>query len=132
MLLSHEIEVRVRYHETDAQGHVHHATYINYFELARTEMLRSAGRPYDELEQAGVHLVVAEISCRYFAPSGFGDVIRVQVTTEKARGARIWHSYRVLRGEQRRAEGSSIIACVDSQGKVRRLPDWLSGHRGAS
>ncbi len=49
----HEIQIRVRYQETDAQGRVHHSNYVNYFEVGRVEMLRASGRTYRDLEAAG-------------------------------------------------------------------------------
>jgi len=125
MLSQHEIEIRVRYQETDGQGHVHHANYFNYFELGRTEMLRAADRGYEQLEASGLLLVVAEISCRFLRPSQFGDLLRLQTTTTKARGASLEHQYQLFRGEQLLAEGRSKVACVDRAGNVRRLPDWM-------
>lgn len=126
---SHEIEIRVRYQETDGQGHVHHANYLAYFELGRTEMMRARGHAYQDLEAAGLFLVVAEISCRYFQPARFGDVLTLCTTTVKAKGARVVHEYTLLRGDQMLAKGSSTVGCVDRQGRVRRLPHWLSGDR---
>ena len=99
MLLSHEIEIRVRYQETDGQGRVHHANYLTWFELGRVELLRAAGHSYRELEEAGVFLVVAEASLQYFQPALFDDVLRLRTTTVRAKGARIEHHYEVFRGE---------------------------------
>ena len=42
MLPDHEVDIRIRYYETDAQGFVHHANYFKYFELARVEQLLAA------------------------------------------------------------------------------------------
>lgn len=126
MLREHEIEIRVRYHETDAQGHVHHATYFNYFELGRVELMRASGRNYEDLEAEGTHLVVSKIACQYFRPCRFGDAIRLRTNTVRARGARIDHEYEVFRGEELLARGASTIACIDHQGRVQRLPAWLA------
>lgn len=123
----HEIEIRVRYHETDAQGVVHHANYVTYFELGRTEMMRSLGRGYDEMEREGFSLVVAEISCSYLRPARFGEVLRLRTTTTEAKGARIRHLYEIFRDDQLLATGTSTVACVDRGGQVRRLPAWLGG-----
>ena len=49
---SHEINVRVRYAETDRMGLLHHANYFVYFEMGRTEMLRSRGVSYREVEDS--------------------------------------------------------------------------------
>src|SRR5215213_8792223 len=74
MLTEHEIEIRVRYQETDGQARLHHSNYFNYFEMGRTELLRAAGYTYKDLEASGYMLVVADISCRYFVPAAYDDV----------------------------------------------------------
>lgn len=125
MLSEHEFELRVRYQETDAQGRVHHANYLTWFELGRVELLRAAGHSYKSLEASGIHLVVAEVSCRYFHGAEFDDVLRIRATTISAKGARIRHAYKILRGDTLIAEGNTTVACIDSSGRVARLPDWL-------
>jgi len=125
MLLEHEFEIRVRYQETDAQGRVHHANYLTWFELGRVELLRAAGHSYKSLEESGIHLVVAEISCQYFQGTLFDDLLRIRTTTLSARGARIEHAYKIVRGETLIAEGNSTVACIDHSGRVTRLPPWL-------
>ena len=126
MLTVHEIEIRVRYQETDGQGRVHHANYFTYFEQGRTELLRACGMSYRELEATGLLLVVAEISGRYFLPAVYDDLLRVRTTTVHAKGARIEHRYEVFRGDELLAEGQSVLACVDRHGRVRRLPKELT------
>src|SRR5690349_12178640 len=125
MLTSHEIEIRVRYQETDGQGRVHHANYLTWFELGRVELLRAAGHSYRELEEAGIYLVVASAQLQYFLPAFFDDALRLITTTVAAKGARIEHRYQVLRDEQLLAEGSTTVACVSRDGRVTRLPKWL-------
>jgi acyl-CoA thioester hydrolase len=125
MLPDHEIEIRVRYYETDAQGFVHHANYFQYFELARVEQLLALGYDYAHLERDGILLVVNKIACRFHRPSRFGDTLRLQIRTVRARGARIDHEYRVLRGNELLAEGESTLACIDREGRVQRLPEFL-------
>jgi acyl-CoA thioester hydrolase len=125
MLTQHEIEIRVRYQETDAQGHVHHANYLTWFEQGRVELLRAAGHSYLELEEAGIFLVVAEASVRYFLPTFFDDALKLRTTTVHAKGARIEHRYEVFRGEELLAEGQTTVACINREGRVSRLPEWL-------
>src|ERR1043165_4572706 len=120
--MQHEIEIRVRYQETDGQGRVHHANYLTWFELGRVELLRSMGHSYRELEAAGVFLVVAEMSVQYYLPAYFDDVLRLRTTTVHAKGARIEHRYEVLRGEELLAEGTTTVACINREGRVTRLP----------
>ena len=126
MLSQHEIEIRVRYQETDGQGRVHHANYLTWFELGRVELLRAAGHSYRELEERGVYLVVAEASLRYFRPAFFDDVLRLRIETVSAKGARIEHRYQVLRDDELLAEGVTVVACIDRRGRPSRLPKWLN------
>ena len=125
-LTSHEIEIRVRYQETDGQGRVHHANYLTWFELGRVELLRAMGHSYRELEAAGVMLVVAEMNVRYFLPAVFDDVLTLRTSTHKAKGARIEHEYKILRGPDLLAQATSTVACIDRAGRVARLPKWLT------
>jgi acyl-CoA thioester hydrolase len=124
---SHEIQIRVRYQETDGQRRVHHANYLNYFEVARTEMLRGYGVTYRELEDAGVFLVVSEATCSYKAPADYDDLLTIRTWIEKAGGASLRHGYEVVRDTAILARGTTVVVCVDREGKVQRMPDWLRG-----
>ncbi len=126
MIARHEITLRVRYQETDAQARVHHANYITYFEQGRVELLRAAGYSYKRLEEEGILLVVAEVDCKYYLPAEYDDLLRLVTTTVKAKGARIEHHYQLYRGDDLIVEGRSIVACIDRSGRVRRLPTWLT------
>jgi len=125
MLPDYEIDIRVRYYETDAQGFVHHANYLVYFEQARVEQLLALGYDYAHLERDGILLVVNKMAVKFLRPARFGDTLRVQIRTVRARGARIDHEYRVLRGNELLAEAESTLACIDREGRVQRLPDFL-------
>ena len=126
MLRQHQIEIRVRYQETDAQGRVHHANFFNYFEMGRIELLRACGLSYREFEQRGWMLVVSQIQCRYHRPANYDDLITLTTTTTRAKGARIEHAYRVTRDDELLAEGTSQIACIDRDGNVCRIPEELA------
>lgn len=121
----HETTIRVRYQETDAQRRVHHANYLTYFEAARTEMLRASGFTYREFEQLGLFLVVTEVNCAYRAPAEYDDLLSIRTWIEKAGGASLRHGYEVVRGTEILATGWTVLACVDAEGRVRRLPDRL-------
>lgn len=130
MSFEYEFDLPVRYYETDAQGFVHHANYFKYFELARIEQLRAAGYDYADLEASGVLLVVSKIGCKFHRPSRFGDTLRIRIRTERARAARIDHTYAVYRGGELVAEAQSTIACIDREGRVQRIPEYLEYEPG--
>jgi acyl-CoA thioester hydrolase len=123
----HELEIRVRYQETDGQRRVHHANYLTYFEMGRTEMLRAHGKTYREFEDAGLFMVVADAACKYLAPADYDDLLLLRTRVEQVGAAHIRHAYEVIRGTQVIATGTTTVVCVDREGRIRRLPDWLRG-----
>ena len=125
MLREHEIEIRVRYQETDGQGRLHHANFFTYFELGRTELLRAAGYDYRRIEEEGWMLVVYEVTCKYLKPAAFDDVLRLRTIVDESHGARVICRYEVYRDETLLAKGRSVLACIDRQGRITRLPDAL-------
>ncbi|MHB1037265.1 MAG: acyl-CoA thioesterase [Pirellulales bacterium] len=127
MVREHEIEIRVRYQETDAMGLLHHAAYFTYFEMGRTELLRAGGRSYRQMEEDGLLMVVAKIDCRYHQPARYDDVVRLRTTMTRVTAARVEHAYQLLRDGGLLAEGHSTVACIDRQGNIRRVPDWIRG-----
>ena len=122
---SHEIEIRVRYQETDGQRRVHHGNYLTYFEMGRTEMLRAQGYTYKAFEDAGLFMVVAEATCRYLAAAEYDDLLILRTYVGKISAASIRHTYELVRGKRIIATGETLVVCVDSDGKIRKLPDWV-------
>ena len=62
------LQLRVSYRDTDQMGFVYYANFLVYFEMARTDLLRSMGRTYRECEEAGIFLPVLEATCQYQTP----------------------------------------------------------------
>lgn len=122
-----EIQIRVRYAETDKMGLLHHANYLVYFEQARTELLRVRGRTYKDMEDEGFFLVVARLEVKYKLPAHYDDVLTIRTTVTRSSPIRIEHKYEVLRDGTLIAEGNSTLACVGRDGKLCAMPAWLSG-----
>lgn len=123
----HEVEFRVRYQETDGQGRVHHANYLTFFEMGRTELMRAAGMDYRDMEREGLFLVVAKAELRYHADARFDDLLTLTTRVVRMKGATVEHEYRVCRDGELIVEGHTRLGCIDRDGKVRRLPAWLTG-----
>lgn len=87
------------------------------------------GFSYKSLEASGLMLVVRKMEIEYLFPAEFDDELTLTTTVEHARGARIRHSYVLLRDvdQQRVVIAKSEIACIDRSGAVRRLPEYLQG-----
>jgi acyl-CoA thioester hydrolase len=120
-------EVRVRFAETDAQGVVHNAVYLVWFEVARVAYLAEHAGGYPALRARGIEAVVTEASVRYGAPARFDDVLAVHARCVGVRGARFRFEYALERAGERIADGWTAHACVDA-GTLRpvRVPGWLA------
>lgn len=123
MVRQHEIEIRVRYSETDAMSCVYHGNYFAYFEMGRTEMLRTNGGDYRRMEELGTFLVVVKLNCRYLLPARYDDLLRLKTTLVRTTFAKIEHKYELFRGETLLTVAESTLACVDRDGKVQRVPE---------
>lgn len=126
-MTEHEIEIRVRYSETDAMGFLHHANYFVYFEMGRTELLRAQGGNYRAMEEAGQFMVVVSLECKYRKPARYDDTLRLSTRVERVTPAKIEHSYRLYRGPELLTEARSVLACVDRTGNVQRIPESFKG-----
>jgi acyl-CoA thioester hydrolase len=110
-----ESRTRVRYKETDQMAIAHHANYVVWFEIGRTDLCREAGFPYREIEERGLILVVTEIVCRYRIPYRYDDevVIRTSVSDAASRMMRFAYELRDASGERLHATGGSSHVWVD-------------------
>lgn len=137
------LRVRVRYCECDPMGVAHHAAYIPWLEMGRTELLRDAGVSYADLEAAGVFLVIVKLEASYKRPAFYDDLLEVRTRVVQATRVKIRHEYEVVRVESGAAISSGIarhgppgetliaattlLASVDRFGRPSALPDWLAG-----
>ena len=117
-----EITVRARYSECDPMGVVHHGCYLPWFEMGRTELLRSTGVDYQQLETLGIFLAVVSIEVRYKRSARYDDLLTVRTTLERAGHVKIEHTYELRRGDELLTTARSTLACVDAAGKVREVP----------
>jgi acyl-CoA thioester hydrolase len=124
-MLSGEITIRVRYAETDRMGLLHHANYLVYFEQGRTELLRSLGLAYKDLEDQGYLLVITRAEIRYRNPARYDDLLTLRTAVARTTAVRIDHGYQLFRDGTLIAEGSTTLACVDRDGRVQALPTIL-------
>ena len=115
MVRSTESRVRVRYKETDQMGIAHHANYIVWFEIGRTDLCRETGFPYASIESRGYLLVVADVACRYRAPFRYDDEVVIRTSVAEAGSRMIRFAYELSEAStgEVRASGSSSHVWVD-------------------
>ena len=126
-MLAGEIAIRVRYAETDRMGLLHHANYLVYFEQGRTELLRSGGLAYKDLEDQGYLLVLTRVQVRYRRPARYDDVLTLRTIVERTSMVKIEHRYELLRDGELLAEGETTLGCIDREGRPQMLPESLRG-----
>lgn len=116
--MSVDCNIRVRYQETDQMGVVYYGNYFTWFEVGRTELLRSTGSSYREMESNGVFLPVAEATCHYKSPARYDELLTIKTSISKLSVARIVFDYTIV-GEDGRlvVEGSTTHAFVSSEGR---------------
>lgn len=85
----HDVEVRVRYGETDQMGVVYHGSYVPYFEIGRVEWLRNKGVSYKSLEESGVALPIVSMHLNYKKPARYDDLLTVNTKLHKHSGVKI-------------------------------------------
>ena len=111
-----ETSIRVRYGETDQMGYVYYGNYPLYYEVGRTEMLRSLGLSYRAMEEEGIFLPVNSINIKYIEPARYDDLLTIRVIIKELPTAKI-HFYYEIYNEQKKLlnTGETTLVFVDAQ-----------------
>jgi len=123
--MEHQMPIRVRYNETDAMGLLHHANYLVYFELGRTELFRQQGGNYRVLEESGLFFVVASATVQFKRPARYDDLLTLSTRIARQTAAKLQHEYQLSRDGELLCTGETVIACVNGDGAVQRIPEDL-------
>ena len=117
---------RVRYREVDPMGLVYHAHYVDYFEVARTEILRELGLPYRQIEEEGLIMPVVDLQIRYHAPAYYDDVLAIAARVHEPPAMRVRVDYEVRRdGEESVLTSGHVTLCFVDRERQRpvRAPE---------
>jgi acyl-CoA thioester hydrolase len=85
----HQIQVRVRYSETDQMGVVYHGNYIPYFEIGRVEWLRDKGISYKSMEESGIALPIVSMNINYKKSARYDELLTVHTTFKSQSSVKI-------------------------------------------
>jgi acyl-CoA thioester hydrolase len=118
-------EIRVIFGDTDQMGVVYYANYLRYFESARAAYWRSLGKSYKDLEAWGIMLPVSEAHCHYRRAAHYEDVLHVEVAVSELRAASLRFAYRIVRGDEVIADGTTRHAVIGLDRKPRAMPAAL-------
>lgn len=90
-----DVSITARYQETDRMGIIHHSVYPVWFEVARTELIKTCGHPYSELEKKGLLLPLFRLETDYIRPVSYEDTVRVRCRIDKLTKTRIILQYEI-------------------------------------
>lgn len=128
-MFSHSTTLRVRYADTDQMGVVYYAKYLEYFEVARTDMLRAFGLPYSEIEERGYILPVASAQIKYYTGAKYDEELDVTASFTPSESPKIEIIYTVTRKSDGIliADGATTLVFVDRKtNKPTRAPGFYS------
>ena len=119
--------LRVRYGETDPMKYVYYGNYAEYLEVARVELFRELGIPYDEIENQGIWLPVSEFSIKYLKPGLYDEILEIHTYIKKLPGVRIEFEYEIYNSSKEKiTEAKTILYFLDAKkNKVVKCPDFL-------
>lgn len=112
-----DTQFRVMYADTDQMGVMHHGSYVKYLEVARTELMRSCGMPYNEMEKAGIMSPILDLNIKYIKPALYDEVLTVKTWISKIKGSRIVFDYSIYREEVLLNRSSTTLVFLDAKTK---------------
>lgn len=123
-----ELNVRVRYAETDQMGVVYHGNYAQYFEMGRVEWLRNLGVSYKWMEENGVMLPVVTLTMNYKRPAKYDDLLTIKTIFKSQTSVKIEFDYEIYNeAGELLTTGYSMLVFVDVKtGKPVLPPKYVT------
>lgn len=112
--MSHAIDVRVYYEDTDAGGVVYYANYLKFFERGRTEFLRDLGFEQDTLLQQNIVFAVRKATVDFKQAARFNELLKVHSQIEQLKKVSVVFKQRIYRDEQLICQAEIVVACLQA------------------
>ena len=126
-LKNHITKLRVRYGETDQMGVVYHGNYAQFYEIGRTEWLRSMGVTYKSMEEKGIMLPVVNLSSKFIKPALYDDYLCIETILKKTPTVKIEFDYKITnQNNELICTGNSTLAFLNKETKrPMRCPNYI-------
>lgn len=126
-MLHHEINIRVRYGETDQMGYVYYGNYAQYFEMGRVEWLRNLGISYKRMEGLGIMLPVLNLNINYLKPAKYDDLLTLKTTLLKKPSVRIEFDFELFNEDNvLLTKGFTSLVFIDiAKNKPTKAPGYI-------
>ena len=121
-MIESRTQISVRYSETDMMGIVYHGSYLPWFEVGRTTLLKECGIVYRDLEAQGYRLPVVELGMKFFRPALYDDTVTVITRLKERPLLRIRLDYEVRRGDELLVTGFTVHTFINKAGEPVRPP----------
>ncbi len=120
--------LQVRFNETDLQGHVNFAWYLNYFDVGITGYLKTLGYSYQELREQNVDMFYINANATYHSPSYFEELLRIHCRIGRFGNSSMRFDFQVICQEDERlvATGEITAITADPESKEKmRVPEFI-------
>jgi len=127
-MIKSEYNIRVRYAETDMMGVVYYGNYSQYYEVARTELLRNLGMSYKEVEERGYKLPVYKMNITYYYPAEYDDLLRIETIMPEKPSIKMKFLHKIY-NEQNILINKAEVILVFTNDKTKKActpPDFFS------
>ena len=123
----HQLQVRVRYAETDKMGIVYHGNYAQYLELGRVEMFRDLGVSYRSMEENGIAMPVISLNQKFKKSAKYDDLLLIKTVLSKPPLVRIEFDYEIFNDKgELLVEANAILAFINlATGRPVKCPKYL-------
>jgi len=125
--MTHTIQFRIRYSETDQMSYAYHGNYAQYFEMGRIEWLRNLDISYKKMENDGIMLPVINLNINYLKPAKYDDLLTLKTTLQAKPSAKIVFKYEIYNQENTLlTTGESTLVFIDmKKNKPCRIPAYF-------
>ena len=121
-----EIEILVRYNETDQMSFVYHGNYVKYFEIGRITWLKKLGISYKQMEEDGVMLPVIELKINFKQPASFDDKLILTTRLKSIPSYMIEFDFEIKRDDQIITIGYTKLVFLNTKtNKPMRCPESI-------
>ncbi len=126
-MLEDNINIRVRYADTDQMGFVYYGNYAKYYEIARVELFRNIGLTYKSLEEMGIGMPVIKMKTNFIMPAKYDEKLVVNIKIPELPKLKITFFYEIFNDKNELINtGETILTFINLlTGKPKRVPSIM-------
>jgi acyl-CoA thioester hydrolase len=126
-MYTHEMQIRVRYGETDKMGYLYYGNYAQYYEVGRVEAIRSLGLSYKEMEDNGIMLPVLDLNVTFVKPAHYDELLTLRTTIVEMPSVRIKFTYEIINpdGDLINYGRTTLVFFDNEKRKPVKAPDYV-------